>query len=75
MIVMKIKNGKAIFEERKLPQKRQKPEIKYYFRNQNEREFFEERAAIMEFDGGLSRSQAEQEAYERLLILRNGQLN
>ena len=30
------------------------------------REEFEERAAIMEYDGGLLRDEAEQKAYERL---------
>ena len=35
--------------------------------NEDEREYFEERAAIMEFDGGLERRQAEQEAWRLVL--------
>jgi hypothetical protein len=31
-----------------------------------EEEYFEERAAIMEYDGGLSRSEAEQRAMEEM---------
>lgn len=32
--------------------------------NEYERELFEERAAIMEYDGGMTREQAELEAYK-----------
>lgn len=35
-----------------------------------EREHFEERAAIMEFDGGLSREEAEREALAAVLATR-----
>jgi len=35
-----------------------------------EREEYEERAAIMEFDGGLSRVEAERQAFERILARR-----
>lgn len=34
--------------------------------SEDEKEFFEERAAILEFDGGLSREEAEQRAMEEL---------
>jgi hypothetical protein len=37
---------------------------------EEEREFFEERAAIAEFDGGLHREEAEKLAAESLLKLR-----
>lgn len=33
-----------------------------------ERDFYNERAAIMEFDGGLSRAEAERQALERLRL-------
>jgi len=36
--------------------------------SENERDFFEERAAIMEFDGGMSRQDAEKEAAKLTLI-------
>ena len=39
----------------------------------NLREFFEERAGILEFEGGMSRGEAEQEAFE--LTVRFGELN
>ena len=39
-----------------------------------EREEYEERAAIMEYDGGLSRAEAERQALERILAKR-GNLN
>lgn len=35
------------------------------------RELFEERAAIMEYDGGLSREEAEQEAEKIIQALKN----
>ena len=37
----------------------------------SEREFFEERAAIAEYDGKLSRNEAERLAFERIIIRRN----
>jgi hypothetical protein len=38
--------------------------------NPIERDFFEERAAIMQYDGGLSINEAEKLAFERILIRR-----
>lgn len=35
--------------------------------SESERTYFEERAAIMEYDGGLSREEAEKRALERIL--------
>ncbi len=37
------------------------------FMNEIEKEYFEERAAIMEFDGGLIRGKAERMAYDLVL--------
>lgn len=39
----------------------------FFFLNEDEREFFEERAAIIEFDARKSRARAEELAYERVL--------
>lgn len=39
---------------------------------EDEKDYFEERAAIMEFDGGLSREQAERAAMKLLERKRNG---
>ena len=43
---------------------------RFDFRNEYEFQWFEERAAIMEYEGGLSRDEAESKAYELLLRMR-----
>jgi hypothetical protein len=40
----------------------------------DEREDYEERAAILEFDGGFSRDEAERRAFEIILLKRKGQM-
>ncbi len=40
---------------------------RYAFISEDEREYFEERAAIMEFDGGLERAAAEEQAWVLIL--------
>ena len=42
-------------------------EKSFVFMNESEYEFFEERAAIMEFEGQLKRENAEQLAYKKIL--------
>lgn len=42
-------------------------EESFVFMNEGEYEFFEERAAIMEFEGQLKREIAEQLAYQKIL--------
>jgi hypothetical protein len=42
-------------------------EESFVFMNEGEYEFFEERAAIMEFEGQLKRENAEQLAYQKIL--------
>jgi hypothetical protein len=42
-------------------------EESFVFMNEGEYEFFEERAAIMEFEGQLKRENAEQLAYQKVL--------
>jgi len=39
----------------------------FVFMDESEYEFFEERAAIMEFDGKLTRDEAEQLAYRKIV--------
>lgn len=51
------------------------PEIHRKFRDENEREHFEERAAIMEFEAGLPREEAEQSAFSEILKRRVEQDN
>jgi len=46
----------------------------FSFLNTIEEEYFEERAAIMQYDGGLSQPDAEEEAF-RLLLQRRQQYN
>ncbi len=46
----------------------------FSFLNVLEEEYFEERAAIMQYDGGLSQPKAEEEAY-KLLLQRRQQYN
>ncbi|HGY55434.1 MAG TPA: hypothetical protein ENK44_07030 [Caldithrix abyssi] len=41
----------------------------YVFLNEDEQEYFEERAAILEFEAGLERARAEEEAW-RLMMQR-----
>lgn len=43
----------------------------YIFRNQDEIDWFEERAAIIEFDGLIAREYAENMAFEEILRKRN----
>lgn len=38
---------------------------------EDELELWEERAAIMEYDGGLSREEAEREAFDDIVMRRN----
>ncbi len=42
-----------------------------FFISEDEWEYWQERAAIMEYDGGLSRDEAELKAYKYLLLRRN----
>ena len=42
-------------------------EESFVFMNEGEYEFYEERAAIMEFEGQLKRENAEQLAYQKIL--------
>jgi hypothetical protein len=43
------------------------PDQSYLFANDGEWEFFEERAAIFEYEAGFSKKEAEQLAYQRVL--------
>ena len=49
-------------------------ETGYPFLNAVEEDYFEERAAIMQYDGGLSQSEAEEESF-KLLLQRRQQYN
>ncbi len=40
------------------------------FKNMDEYEFFEERAAIAQYDAGLTKEEAEQLAWERVIVKR-----
>jgi hypothetical protein len=67
--------------EKNPPQKPQEPPVSsssveaHRFRDEGERECFEERAAILEFDGCLSRREAEQSAFVQILLRRAEQDN
>jgi DNA primase len=64
-----INKSSAGFTRTKSIEDRKTQTIKCYLLN-DERYFFDERAAVLEFDGGLSRERAEEEAWEQLLINR-----
>lgn len=45
-------------------------ETEFHFMSDDEQEFFEERAAIMEYDGGLSKQEAEKLSFELMFLKR-----
>ena len=49
------------------PNSAKRYEESFVFMNETEYEFFEERAAIMEFEGQMNREKAEQLAYQNIL--------